>query len=147
MVKTGGYVAARVVLAVINGATSALVFLIIGMPSWLALGCGPGSSPSSSPPSAPTSRSSLPVLVGLASPKPWIGMAALAWAILYQQVENLTLEPRISARAVNLHPAVAFASVHARLGAVRRRRGPAGHPGRRPCCWRWSTPTWSGATW
>jgi predicted PurR-regulated permease PerM len=53
----------------------------------------------------------LPVLVGLASPRPWIGVAALAWAILYQQVENLTLEPRISARAVNLHPGVAFTSV------------------------------------
>jgi len=36
--KTGGYVGARVVLAFINGATSALVFALIGMPSWLALG-------------------------------------------------------------------------------------------------------------
>ena len=38
-------------------------------------------------------------------------MAALVWAVLYQQVENLTIEPRISARAVDVHPAVAFASV------------------------------------
>ena len=41
---------------------------------------------------------------------------ALAWALIYQQVENLTLEPKISARAVNVHPAVAFASVM--LGAA-----------------------------
>ncbi|HQZ85828.1 MAG TPA: AI-2E family transporter [Actinomycetota bacterium] len=58
----------------------------------------------------------LPVLVGLLSPNPWIGLIALAWALLYQQVENLTFEPRISARAVNLHPAVAFAVVM--LGAA-----------------------------
>ena len=41
---------------------------------------------------------------------------ALAWALIYQQVENLTIEPKISARAVNVHPAVAFASVM--LGAA-----------------------------
>ena len=42
---------------------------------------------------------------------PWIGVIALIWAILYQQVENLTIEPKINARAINVHPAVAFASV------------------------------------
>ena len=40
-----------------------------------------------------------------------MGLAVLAWGVAYQQVENLTLEPRISARAVDVHPAVAFTSV------------------------------------
>jgi len=53
----------------------------------------------------------LPVLVGLLSPNPWLGVIVLGWGILYQQVENLTIEPRISARAVNVHPAVSFGSV------------------------------------
>jgi predicted PurR-regulated permease PerM len=75
--KVGGYVAARVVLAFINGSTSALVFL----------------------------------LIGLLSERPVTGVIALVWALLYQQVENLTIEPRISAKAVDVHPAVAFASV------------------------------------
>ena len=39
----------------------------------------------------------------------------LLWGIVYQQVENLTFEPRISARAVDVHPAVSFGS--AILGA------------------------------
>ena len=43
----------------------------------------------------------LPVIVGLLSPNPWLGVIALAWAIAYQQVENLTIEPRISAKAVD----------------------------------------------
>jgi predicted PurR-regulated permease PerM len=109
--KTGGYVAARVVLATINGVTSAIVFLIIGMPSWLALGIWTGLVAQFVPTIGTYIAIALPVLVGLASPEPWIGVAALGWAVLYQQVENLTLEPRISARAVHLHPGVAFASV------------------------------------
>ena len=61
--KTGSYVAARLVLASINAACSAVVFALIGLPSWLAL------------------------------------------------VENLTIEPRISSRAVDVHPAAAFGFV------------------------------------
>lgn len=111
MAKTAGYVSARVVLAVINGTASALVFLIIGLPSWLALGLWTGVVAQFVPTIGTYISIVLPVLVGLASPQPWTGVAALAWGVLYQQVENLTFEPRVSARAVNLHPAVAFGSV------------------------------------
>jgi predicted PurR-regulated permease PerM len=109
--KTGNYVAARVLLAFINGATSAIVFLAIGMPSWLALGIWTGVVAQFVPTIGTYIAIILPVLVGLLSGNPWIGVIALIWAILYQQVENLTIEPRINARAVNVHPAVAFASV------------------------------------
>ena len=109
--KTGGYVSARVVLATINGSTSAFVFWLIGMPSWLALGLWTGIVAQFVPTIGTYISIALPVLVGLASPNPWIGVAALIWAIIYQQVENLTIEPRISAKAVDVHPAVSFASV------------------------------------
>jgi hypothetical protein len=36
---------------------------------------------------------------------------ALIFALIYQQIENLTIEPRISADAVEMHPAVAFGAV------------------------------------
>ncbi len=114
--KTGNYVAARIVLAAINGGTSAIVFFAIGMPSWLALGIWTGLVSQFVPTIGTYIAIVLPVLVGLLSGNPWIGIIALIWAILYQQVENLTIEPRISARAVNVHPAVAFASVM--LGAA-----------------------------
>lgn len=114
--KTGNYVAARVVLAVLNGGTSAIVFWIIGMPSWLALGIWTGLVAQFVPTIGTYIAIALPVLVGLLSGNPWIGVMALIWAVIYQQVENLTLEPKISARAVNVHPAVAFASVM--LGAA-----------------------------
>ena len=114
--KTGGYVGARVILAVINASTTAIVFLIIGMPSWLALAIWTGVVAQFVPTIGTYIAIALPVLVGLLSDNPWIGVIALAWGVLYQQVENLTIEPRISARAVDVHPAVAFASVM--LGAA-----------------------------
>jgi predicted PurR-regulated permease PerM len=109
--KTGGYVAARVVLATINAATTAVVFLIIGMPSWLALALWTGIVAQFVPTIGTYIAIALPVLVGLLTPTPWIGVAALVWALLYQQVENLTIEPKISAKAVDVHPAAAFAFV------------------------------------
>lgn len=114
--KTGGYVGARVILALINASTTAIVFVIIGMPSWLALAIWTGVVAQFVPTIGTYIAIALPVLVGLLSDNPWVGVIALAWGILYQQVENLTIEPRISARAVDVHPAVAFASVM--LGAA-----------------------------
>ena len=109
--KTGRYVTARVVLAAVNATASGIVFLVIGLPSWLALALWTGLVAQFVPAIGTYISIVLPVLVGLLSPNPWLGVIVLAWAIVYQQIENLTIEPRISARAVNVHPAVAFGSV------------------------------------
>ena len=143
--KTGGYVAARVVLAALNGGTTAIVFLIIGMPGWLAL----RNLEWTRRPIVPTIGTYiaivLPVIVGLLSPNPGSVSSRLAWGILYQQIENLTFEPRISARAVNVHPAVAFGSVLLGAGLF----GVAGRcslfPSQR-CFSRYSTSTESGTS-
>lgn len=108
--KTGRYVSVRVVLALINGTTSGIFFLIVDLPSWLALGIWTGLVAQFVPAIGTYISISLPVVVGLLSPNPWLGVIVLGWAIVYQQVENLTFEPRLSARAVNVHPAVSFAS-------------------------------------
>lgn len=109
--KTGGYVMARVILAAINSATTAVVFVVIGMPSWLPLALWTGIVAQFVPTIGTYISIALPVIVGLLSPNPWIGVIALVWAIIYQQVENLTIEPKINAKAVDMHPAVAFGSV------------------------------------
>ncbi|NJP97922.1 AI-2E family transporter [Nonomuraea sp. FMUSA5-5] len=111
LVKTGGYVWARLILAAVNATASAVVFLVIGMPSWLALGLWTGLIAQFVPTIGTYISVVLPVVVGLVSPRPWIGLVALGWGVLYQQVENLTLEPRISGRSVDMHPGVAFAAV------------------------------------
>jgi predicted PurR-regulated permease PerM len=49
------------------------------------------------------------------------GVWVLGFVIVYQQIENYLLHPRITARTVDVHPAVAFGSViagAALLGAV-----------------------------
>jgi len=109
--KTGGYVAARVVLAAICGSFTAVFLLIIGMPYWLALGVWTGIVSQFVPTVGTYIAIALPVVVGLTSAEPVDGVLALIFALIYQQIENLTIEPKISAEAVDMHPAVAFAAV------------------------------------
>ncbi len=114
-IKVGGYIAARIVLASINSACSAVVFAIIGLPYWLPLALWTGLVAQFVPNIGTYISIALPVLVGLTSGNWLLGVYVLIWGIAYQQVENLTIEPRISARAVDLHPAVSFGA--ALLGA------------------------------
>jgi len=50
----------------------------------------------------------LPVLVALATEGVRPAVILVAFATLYQQLENLLISPRLSARTMQLHPAVAF---------------------------------------
>ncbi|MDO9484877.1 MAG: AI-2E family transporter [Actinomycetota bacterium] len=109
--KTGGYVGARVVLAIINSVLSGIVFAVIGLPYWLPLALWTGIVAQFVPTIGTYIAIVLPVIVGLASENPWDGVIVLIWALIYQQVENLTFEPKISAKAVDVNPAVAFGSV------------------------------------
>jgi len=109
--KTGGYVGARVVLALVSSVCSGIVFALIGMPYWLPLAMWTGIVAQFVPTIGTYVAITLPVLVGLLSPNPWLGVIALVWGLLYQQTENLTIEPRISARAVDVNPAVSFGAV------------------------------------
>jgi predicted PurR-regulated permease PerM len=109
--KTGGYVGARVVLGTINAVTSGIVFFAIGLPYWLPLAIWTGVVAQFVPTIGTYIAIVLPVLVGLLSDRPVTGVIALVWALLYQQVENLTIEPKISAKAVDVNPAVSFGAV------------------------------------
>jgi len=109
--KTGAYVGARVVLGTINAVTSGIVFFAIGLPYWLPLALWTGIVAQFVPTIGTYIAIVLPVLVGLLSDRPITGVIALVWALLYQQVENLTIEPKISAKAVDVNPAVSFGAV------------------------------------
>jgi predicted PurR-regulated permease PerM len=111
VIKTGGYVSARLVLAAICGGLSSLFMLLIGMDYWLALGIWTGLVAQFVPTIGTYIAIALPVFVGLVGPEPWQGLALLGFALVYQQIENVTIEPRISADAVDVHPAVSFAAV------------------------------------
>ena len=110
LVKVGGYVSSRLVLAAINAMAMGLFMWFIDLPYWLPLALWTGLVAQFVPNIGTYVSIVLPVLVGLVSSEPRDGLWVLIYAIAYQQVENVFVEPRISARAVDVHPAVAFAS-------------------------------------
>ena len=109
-IKVGGYIAARIVLAAVNTVASGIVFALLGLPYWLPLALWTGIVAQFIPTVGTYVSIALPVIVGLTSGDPMLGVWVLVWGIAYQQFENLTIEPRISARAVAVHPAVSFGS-------------------------------------
>ena len=109
--KTGRYVAARAILATVNAVCSGIVFALIGLPYWLPLAIWTGLVAQFIPTIGTYISIILPVIVGLLSGNPWLGVIVLGYALVYQQIENLTIEPRISAKAVDVHPAYGFVSV------------------------------------
>ncbi|MFV0425457.1 MAG: AI-2E family transporter [Beutenbergiaceae bacterium] len=110
LVKVGGYVAARLILALICSTVNGTVMMIIGVPYWLPLAIWTGVVAQLVPTIGTYIAIALPVLVGLTSHDPMLGVWVLVSAVAYQQLENIWIEPRISSSAVNVHPAVSFGS-------------------------------------
>lgn len=109
--KTGGYVASRATLAVVSTVAMSIFLLIINMPYWLPLGIWTGVVAAFVPTVGTYIAVALPALVGFMGDRPTQGLFVIVFATAYQQVENILLEPRISAKAVEVHPAIAFGSV------------------------------------
>lgn len=121
--KTGGWVYSRLLLAGIGALTSWIVFQVLGLPSPVALALWFGLTSQFIPVLGTYLGGSLPVLIALIS-SPVDALWVLVWMIVYQQIENYLLAPRITAHTMDLHPAVAFgaalagASLFGPLGAV-----------------------------
>lgn len=108
--KTGGYVLSRLVLAVIAAVVTGVTLLLLDVPFWLPLAIWTGVVSQFIPTIGTYLAILLPALVALAADP-----ADALWVVLvgtvYQQVENYLLAPRITARTVSIHPAVAFGAV------------------------------------
>jgi len=108
--QTGGYVYSRALLAAAS-ATATWAFLwLIGVPNPLALAIWVGLVSQFVPTVGTYLAGALPALVALLS-SPLDAVWVVAFIAAYQQVENYLLAPRITARTMSLHPAVAFGSV------------------------------------
>ncbi|MFG2821930.1 AI-2E family transporter [Kitasatospora sp. NPDC048365] len=120
LAKTGGYLYSRALLAVISAAAHWIAFEVIGLPYAAALGIWVGVMSQFVPTIGTYIAGALPVLVAL-TVRPVDALWVLAFVVVYQQIENYLLHPRITAKTVDVHPAVAFGSViagAALLGAV-----------------------------
>jgi predicted PurR-regulated permease PerM len=87
------------------------VFLaLIGVPYPLALGLWVGLVSQFVPTVGTYLAGALPVLIALLN-QPVDAVWVLLYVVAYQQFENIVLSPRITARTMALHPAVAFGAV------------------------------------
>jgi predicted PurR-regulated permease PerM len=119
--KTGGYLYSRLLLGGLSAFFHYLAFVIIGVPYALALALFVGLVSQFVPVVGTYIAGALPTLLALAV-NPIDAVWVLGFAVVYQQVENYLFAPRISARTMSLHPAVAFGSVIAGGGLF----GPVG---------------------
>ncbi|NNC92952.1 MAG: AI-2E family transporter [Acidimicrobiia bacterium] len=107
--KTGGYFYSRALLAAIATLSAWVVFRILGVPFALALALWLGVLSQFVPVFGTYIGGALPALIALLeSPAEAVGV--IVFVVVYQQIENYLLSPRITARTMSLHPAVAFGS-------------------------------------
>lgn len=118
--KTGGYIYSRLILAVISFLVHWLVFWLVGAPFPVPMAMWVGLVSQFVPVIGTYIAGALPVLIGLLD-KPSTGLAILIAIVVYQQVENYLLQPKVTAHTMEIHVTVAFGAVIAGgllLGAV-----------------------------
>ncbi|MFJ9523325.1 AI-2E family transporter [Kitasatospora sp. NPDC101801] len=120
LAKTGGYLYSRALLAIASTLAHWIMFSVLGLPYAAALAVWVGVMSQFVPTIGTYLAGALPVLVAL-TVEPTDALWVLVFVTVYQQIENYLLHPRITAKTVDVHPAVAFGSViagAALLGAV-----------------------------
>jgi predicted PurR-regulated permease PerM len=106
--KMGGYLYSRLLLALINGALLYLTLKILGVPFALPLAMLSGAISEFIPIVGTYIGGALPLIVALGEIGTTAAIVVLIEIVVYQQVENYFLSPRISAKTIELNPGVAF---------------------------------------
>jgi predicted PurR-regulated permease PerM len=118
--KTGGYLYSRALLALLSAFFHWIVFQSLGTAAPVALALWVGVISQFLPVVGTYLAGILPVVLTFLD-SPIKALIVLAFIVLYQQIENYLFSPRITARTMELHPAVAFGAAlggAAVLGAV-----------------------------
>ena len=118
--KTGGYLYSRLLLGTISGVTTWVVLTALGVPFAIPLALWMGVISQFVPVVGTYLAAAVPLIVAVLE-DPVDAAAFLVFVIIYQQIENYLLSPRIAARTMQLHPAVAFGAALAGasiLGAI-----------------------------
>jgi len=106
--KIGGYLYSRALMGLISGVASYTVLRLLEVPFAAPLSIFVGFVSQFVPVVGTYLAYALPVLVALGTRGLRPAVILIAFATLYQQLENLLISPRLSARTMQLHPAVAF---------------------------------------
>jgi predicted PurR-regulated permease PerM len=107
--QTGGYFYSRLLLAVINGVLMYAVLRWRGVPFAAPLAIFEGIVAEFIPIVGTYIGGAIPVLVALLY-EPVDALIVLIWIVVYQQIENYFLSPRLTARTMSLPAPVAFAA-------------------------------------
>ena len=105
--KTGGYIYSRALLAVVSAIFHWVVFQSIGTPAPIALAIWVGLVSQFLPVVGTYLAGVLPILLAFLD-SPIKALIVIIFIAVYQQLENFVLAPRITARTLELHAAVAF---------------------------------------
>ena len=111
--KTGGYLYSRGLLALINGGLMFLTLKLVGVPYALPLSLFVGVVAEFIPIVGTYIAGAVPVVVALAAVSPVAAVIVLAEILVYQQVENYVLSPRISQKTMELNAGLAFGAAMA----------------------------------
>ncbi|MFD7445538.1 AI-2E family transporter [Streptomyces sp. NPDC059909] len=118
--KTGGYLYSRGLMALISGVAHYVLLALLDVPYAPVLAVWVGLVSQFIPTIGTYLAGALPMLIAF-TVDPWYALWVLCFVLIYQQFENYVLQPKLTARTVDIHPAVAFGSViagTALLGAV-----------------------------
>ncbi|MFI2436362.1 AI-2E family transporter [Streptomyces sp. NPDC018693] len=118
--KTGGYLYSRGLMALISGIAHYILLQALGIPYAPVLGVWVGVVSQFIPTIGTYLAGALPMLIAF-TVDPWYALWVLVFVVVYQQFENYMLQPKLTSKTVDIHPAVAFGSVvagTALLGAV-----------------------------
>ena len=115
--KTGGYLYSRALLALFSGVAHYLVLVVLDIPFAFALALWMGVLSQFIPTVGTYIGGAVPILVALMEGV-WPAVWVLMFVIVYQQFENYLLQPRITAKTLDMHPAVAFGSVLAGVAVL-----------------------------
>lgn len=108
--KTGGYLYSRGLMALISGAAHFVLFEILDVPYAPALAVWVGLVSQFIPTIGTYLAGALPMLIAF-TVNPWYALWVLCFVVVYQQFENYVLQPKLTSKTVDIHPAVAFGSV------------------------------------
>ena len=107
--KTGGYLSSRAVLAVVSSFLHWIAFQAIGTPAPIALALWVGVVSQFLPVIGIYVAGALPLLLTVID-SPLKALFVLGFIVIYQQIENFLIAPKITAQKMQLHAGVAFAS-------------------------------------
>lgn len=105
--KMGGYLYARLILAGLSAFASFIVLSVLQVPYALPLALWLGLFSQFIPVIGTYIAAALPLFVAVLE-RPWSAFVLLVFVILYQQFENYWISPKLTARTMQLHPALAI---------------------------------------